>query len=201
MVQMENWQEYCEGKSKRQVMVIRYFCRDDEGCFSSSNISDDVYTRMVTHKRDSFRFRERALEKIGIDETEISEIPPVTFEGYVFGNAFAKQQAGGGWVSSAYQVAWLFFSATQVYVYRCTFNMDNDKREEHTDEFFYKDITSFSTTSETEIAHGADEGDFEIETNKFKMVVPGDIILISMTGNASENTIQAMKQKLREKKV
>lgn len=191
---------YCRGKSAEQVKVIEYFCKQ-EGCLSK-NMSDDEYSQMVIRKRDSLNLRQKALNKIGLDEDEVSEIPPAVFEGYVFKNAFAKKRANGNWVSSAYQVAWLFFSSTQIYVYRYTFNMDEDKKTESTDEFFYKDVTSFSTSSETETAHGLGDSKFEVETNKFKMVVPGDKIFVSMDGvSDSETIIQAMKQKLREKKM
>ena len=191
---------YCRGKSAEQVKVIEYFCKQ-EGCLSK-NMSDDEYSQMVIKKRDSLNLRQKALNKIGLDEDEVSEIPPAVFEGYVFKNAFAKKRANGNWVSSAYQVAWLFFSSTQIYVYRYTFNMDEDKKTESTDEFFYKDVTSFSTSSETETAHGLGDSKFEVETNKFKMVVPGDKIFVSIDGvSDSEAIIQAMKQKLREKKM
>lgn len=191
---------YCRGKSAEQVKVIEYFCKQ-EGCLSK-NMSDDEYSQMVIKKRDSLNLCQKALNKIGLDEDEVSEIPPAVFEGYVFKNAFAKKRANGNWVSSAYQVAWLFFSSTQIYVYRYTFNMDEDKKTESTDEFFYKDVTSFSTSSETETAHGLGDSKFEVETNKFKMVVPGDKIFVSMDGvSDSEAIIQAMKQKLREKKM
>ncbi len=96
----------------------------------------------------------------------------------------------------------MFFSSTQVYIYRHTFNLDEDKKNESTDEFFYKDVTSFSTSSETETAHGLGDKKFEVETNKFCMVVPGDKMYVSMDGvEDSETIIQAMKQKLREKKM
>ena len=87
------------------------------------------------------------------------------------------------------------------YVYRYTFHMDNDNKSESTDEYFYRDLTSLSTSSETEVAHGAGNKRFEVESNKFKLVVPGDTILVSMDGVPdSEDIIQAMKQKMREKK-
>ncbi len=192
--------QYCKGKTAEQVKVIEYFCKD-EGCLSK-NMSDDEYFALVVKKRDSLNLRQKALSKIGLDEDEVSEIPPAVFEGYVFKNAFAKKRANGDWVSSSYQVAWLFFSSTQIYIYRYTFNMDEDKKSESTDEFFYKDVTSFSTSSETETAHRLGDDKFEVETNKFKMVVPGDKIFVSMDGvSDSENIIQAMKQKLREKKM
>lgn len=83
-------------------------------------------------------------------------------------------------------------SSTQIYIYRYTFNMDEDKKTESTDEFFYKDVTSFSTSSESEQAHGIGDKKFEVESNKFKMVVPGDQIFVSMDGvSNSEDIIQA----------
>ena len=190
----------CIGKNEEQKKVIEYFCKQ-EGCLSK-NMTDDEYLQLVYRRRDSMNFRARALSKIGLDEDEVSEIPPAMFEGFVFKNAYAKQKANGRWVSSAYQVSWVFFSSTQVYIHRYTFNMDEDKKSESTDEFFYKDVTSFSTSSETETAHGLGNSKFEVETNKFCMVVPGDKLYVSMDGVAdSESIIQAMKQKLREKKM
>lgn len=190
----------CMGKTEEQKKVIEYFCKQ-EGCLSK-NMTDDEYMQLVFRKRDSMNFRAKALSKIGLDEEEVNEIPPAMFQGFVYKNAYAKKRANGQWVSSAYQVAWVFFSSTQVYIYRHTFNMDEDKKNESTDEFFYKDVTSFSTSSETETAHGLSDNKFEVETNKFCMVVPGDKLFVSMDGvTDSEAIIQAMKQKLREKKM
>lgn len=193
-------EQACRGKNEEQRKVIEYFCKQ-EGCLSK-NITDDEYSAMVCRRRDSMDFRKKALEKIGLDEEEVNEIPPAMFEGYVFDKAFAKRRADGRWVSSSYQVSWVFFSSTQIYIYRSTFNMDENKKNESTDEFFYKDVTSFSTKSETETAHGLGNDKFEVETNKFCMVVPGDKLYVSMDGvSDAENIIQAMKQKLREKKM
>ena len=190
----------CMGKTEEQKKVIKYFCKQ-EGCLSK-NMTDDEYMQLVFRKRDSMNFRAKALSKIGLDEEEVNEIPPAMFQGFVYENAYAKKRANGQWVSSAYQVAWVFFSSTQVYIYRHTFNMDEDKKNESTDEFFYKDVTSFSTSSVTETAHGLGDKKFEVESNKFSMVVPGDKLYVSMDGVAdSESIIQAMKQKLREKKM
>lgn len=83
----------CRGKSKEQKQVIEYFCKE-EGCLSK-NITDDTYLQMVQQKRDSLNLKAKALGKIGLDEEEISEIPPAMFEGFVFKNAYAKQRANG----------------------------------------------------------------------------------------------------------
>jgi len=179
--------------------VIDYFCK--EGCLARK-MSDEDYLSLVRNKRDSLRLRKKAIEKIGLEEEEVSEIPPAMFEGFVFKNALAKQNAYGKWVSSSYQVSWIFFSSTQIYLYSCTFNMDNEKKSERTDEFFYKDVTSFSTLSETDVAHGHKGITFEVTSDQFALVVPGDKLCLAM-GDVpdAESIIQGMKQKLREKKM
>lgn len=187
------------GKTPEQAKAISYFVQQ-EGCLKTL-IADEEYDSMVRAKKSSMNFREKALSKIGLDEDQVNEISPAMFEGYVFGNAYAKRRANGSWVSSAYQVSWIFFSSDQIYLYSYTFNMDEDKKNERTDEFFYKDVTSFSTSSETEIAKGNSGQKIEVETNKFAMVVPGDKLYMSMDGvDNAETIIQGMKQKLREKK-
>lgn len=189
----------CKKKTKNQQEVIKYFV--DEGCLSKT-ISDEEYMSMIREKLNGLNLKQKALDKIGLDEDEVSEIPPVMFKGFIYNNAYAKRRADGIWVSSTYQVSWVFFSSTQIYLYTYTFNMADDKKIEQTDEFFYKDVTSFSTTSETETAHKFIDEKFEVETNKFAMVVPGDKLYMSMDGvEDSDSIIQAMKQKLREKKM
>jgi hypothetical protein len=193
-----------KGKTEQQKKVIKYFLTEG-GCLSvigiGKTISDDEYERLVFSRRNSVDFRAKAISKIGLDEDQIKEIPPARFEGYVFENSYAKRTKKGKWVSSSYKVVWLFFSSTQVYVYEHTFHMDSDDVSEGTDEFFYKDITSFSTASITETARGLGDKKFEVQTNMFKMVVPGDQMTVPMEGvKDSEAIIQAMKQQLREKK-
>jgi hypothetical protein len=192
-------QKILKGKTPDQKKAINYFL--NTGCFSGV-ISDDEYAAMVRTKKDSLKLREKALAKINLDEDEVKEIAPAKFEGYVFDNAWAKQTANGKWVSSAYQVSWCFFSSSQIYLFRHTFNMDEDKKTETTDEFFYKDVTSFSTATTQETPRGTDGNTGpEVETSKFFMVVPGDKLYMSMDGEPNaESIIQGIKQKLREKK-
>jgi len=194
--------QYKKGKTKEQAAVVDFFCLQP-GCGCLNNVmSEDEYLKKVFATRDSMNFRAKALSKAGVDEEEVKEIPPVIFEGFVFDNAFAKRCANGNWVSSSYQVSWMFFSSSQVFIYSYTFHMDEDKKKERTDEFFYKDVVSFTTTSETETAHDIENKKFEIQTNKLVMVVPGDKLYISMDGSGNtESVIQGMKQKLREKKL
>ncbi len=72
----------CKGKTEEQKKAIEYFCKQP-GCLSKV-ISDDEYLKLVTDKRDGLNHRARALNKIGLDESEVSEIKPALFEGFVY---------------------------------------------------------------------------------------------------------------------
>ena len=203
--------QFKSGKTKEQIKVIDYFTKS--GCCASFGLMKDAeYSKMVRDKRDALKLREKALSKIGLDESQVNEIAPVCLQGYRFDRAFAKKSAAGRWVSSSYEVAWLFFSSTQVYLYSMRFNMDEDKKTESTQEFFYKDITAFSTAT-TNYSSSDDEGKnkvkvvgdqkVEVETTQFQITVPGEKLVVAMDADEvpdHEAIVQGMKQKLREKK-
>jgi hypothetical protein len=202
----------CKGRTPEQQSVIKYFLSTG-GCFSKG-LSDEAYEGIVQKKAKSMDFKQKALDKIGLDESQVNEIPPVHFEGYQFDEkkGYAKLGKDRIWRSSIYQISWLFFSNTQVYVYQYTFNLDEDGKKESTEEYFYKDITNFSTSSDTvekpvvEVAGGClgKQSKFirkNVETERFALVVPGDKFYCSMDKKSdTEGVIQAMKAKLREKK-
>jgi hypothetical protein len=202
----------CKGRSPEQKSVIKYFLSTG-GCFSKG-LSDDAYEGIGQQKAKSMDFKQKALDKIGLDESQVNEIPPVHFEGYEFDEekGYAKLGKDRIWRSSIYQISWLFFSNTQVYVYQYTFNLDEDGKKESTEEYFYKDITNFSTSSDTiekpviEMVGGCLGKKPKlirknVETERFALVVPGDKFYCSMDKKTdTEGVIQAMKAKLREKK-
>ena len=72
---------------------------------------------MVQYVLNQFNFRQKALDKIGLDEDELKELEPVHFEGFLFDkNSLSKQGDDNKWRSSKYQVSWLFFSTTQLFL-------------------------------------------------------------------------------------
>ncbi len=200
----------CKGRTEEQKNVIRYFLGGG-GCLKRT-LKDEEYDSLVQAKAKSIDFKQRALNKIGLDESQVGEIEPVHFEGYYFDDAktYAKWGRDRTWRSSAYQVSWIFFSSTQVYVYQYTFNMDEDGKKEATEEYFYKDITNFSTSSDTVEKEILDKincnGEMtyvrkQVDSNRFALVVPGDKFYCSMEqSDYTERAIQGMKAKLREKK-
>ena len=186
--------ELTRGKNSLQTDVITYFTRT--GC-GAKTISDDQYYNIVNSIRSQYNSMQKAIDKIGLDPDEVKEIPPVYFEGFRFDNAYAKKTIGGRWVSSTYEITWLFFSDSQVHVYRCRFNLDDDYKTEITDEYFYKDITSFTTISEEETTRSGER----IPTETFKLRGAGIEFSCSLTEMRDfETSIRGMKQKLREKK-
>lgn len=200
----------CKGRTEEQKKVIRYFLGGG-GCLSKT-MSDEEYEAAVMAKARSMDFKQKALNKIGLDESQVNEIEPVHFEGYYFDEkkTYAKWGKDRKWRSSAYQISWIFFSDTQVYVYQYTFNMDEDGKKESTEEYFYKDITNFSTSCDTvekevlEKVSCKGEATYtrkNVDSNRFAMVVPGDKFYCSMEqSDYTERAIQGMKAKLREKK-
>jgi hypothetical protein len=213
-----------QGRSPEQQSVIKYF-KKPAGCFSK-NITDEEYDQLVQKKVESMGFKQRALDKIGLDESQVNEIEPVHFENF-YGVGlnresnqdrywpkylWVKKGIDGKVRTNAYQVSWLFFSDQQVYVYQYTLNLNEDGKNERTEEYFYKDITNFSTTSESaeqeQITEkkGCAGGGISVErktldTDRFALIVPGDRFFCELVKNDySESRIQAMKAKLREKK-
>lgn len=194
-----------KNRNDEQKKVIRYFAV--EGCLSKT-MNDAQYDELVKTTISKQDFKKKALEKIGLDESELKEIEPVHFEGWAYGNniSYAKRGKDGNWRSSAYQISWLFFSSTQVYLYQNTIHFDKDDKKIATEEYFYKDITNFSTSTDTVETPYWDPKQKKsllenIDSNRFALTVPGDKFYCSLEQNDyTERAIQAMKAKLREKK-
>lgn len=202
--------QLCKGRTAEQQSVIKYFLGGG-GCLSSG-MKDEDYEALVQSKARGMDYKKKALNKIGLDISQVSEIEPVHFEGYHFDErkTYAKFGKDRVWRSSAYQISWIFFSSTQVYVYQYTFNLDEDGKKESTEEYFYKDITNFSTSSDTVEKEVLDKVSCKgeatyarknVDSNRFALVVPGDKFYCSMEqSDYTERAIQGMKAKLREKK-
>ena len=192
-----------KGASPEQKKAINYFM-PPTGCSALfGSVKDADYEAIVDGMVKASNSYQRAIDKIGLDESELQEIPPVTLFGYEE-SKFSKATESGAFRSNLYSITHLFFSSTQVYMYQLTFNtMKNDKKE-RTEEYFYKDITNFSTsTDNVEVTRLKGCGKFEkisIEIQKFALIVPGDKFYCATYGDI-EASVKAMKNKLREKKM
>lgn len=199
-----------KGRNAEQQKVIKYFYGAG-GCMASG-LKDPDFDAIVLNKITSTDWKQKALNKIGLDESQVNEIDPVFFHYFVFDSkSLVIRGKDRKWRSSKYQLSYILFSSVQIYVYQYTFNLDSDEKNERTEEYFYKDITNFSTSTNTIEKEALEKNNCggapvfsrtQVETNEFAIIVPGDKFLCAMDANeASERAIQGMKAKLREKKV
>lgn len=200
-----------KGRTPEQQSVIKYFYGAG-GCLSKG-LTDDQYDDMVRKAATSMDFKQKALDKIGLDESQVAEIEPVHFEAFYFSDKndnLNKRGTDGKWRSSEYMITWIFFGDSQMFVYQYTLNMCSGSKKEQTMDYFYKDITNFSAASETyekEVLQNvscsgqATYARVPVDVNEFRLIVPGDKVICSMEQNDyTERSIQGMKAKLREKK-
>lgn len=200
----------CKGRSADQQQVIHYFC-DKRGCLSKG-ILDSDFDANKARQIATLNLKQKALNKLGIDEDQVKEVEPICLEGPAYKKSTYRSR-GGDNVNrySAYQITYIFCSSDQVYAYQYTINLESDEKKERAEEYFYKDITNFTTVDDTEelefeVTKGGCKTSTELKrikvtTNTFKIGVPGDAFECSMiTTDEIEGQIQALKAKLREKK-
>ena len=205
------------GKSKEQKQYIDFFAKlagVKTGCLSKvkSKMTVQEYENKVMERCNSLNVKQRAIQRIGIDESEISEINPILLHAFDFDDKDALVGIKDGVaVSSLYEVTWLFFSQTEIYAYSLQFDMTSDEIFEQTREYFYQDIVSFETYNHLvenirkKIGCGCFGKEKPIKDNyvvdSFKLTVPGDSFSVSMRGSGNQfESIMAAKAMLREKK-
>ncbi len=204
----------CKGLSPDHKKVMKYLFG---GMLVFGKITDEQYDEMVQAKLKSLNLKKKALDKIGLDESQVNEIAPINIQGFDLSNDVKKARRyaiynGKDNVarSTQYEAVWLFFSDTQVYMYKYHFDMLSDNKKEITEEYFYKDITNFSTSDETvevtkykqTLSGKKPDKTYTRDYSRFSLAVTsGDKFYCSTTNtNNVDDTINAMKQKLREKK-
>lgn len=203
-----------QGRNKEQCSIIDYFLAISGGCTGTQTITDNQFVNILNKRVKELNIENRSLNKLGIDIDECQEIKPVTFGGYNFAasNSLVKKCNDGKWRASGYQITKIYFSDKQIYFYQYSFDLSNDVVSEITDEYFYKDVTNFSSgldtvEKETWQSAGGCMGSVpkkiidHVQYSSFRLVVPGDTKVCSMsTSNEIEDSIKGMKSKLREKK-
>lgn len=195
--------------------VLSYLNNEQKsGCFGSKpKYTDKDYDDVLLKWINENASRACALHRIGADESQVNEIAPICFQGFESESGFmGRYGLDGKFRTTQYSVTWLFFSDSQIFVFNIFFDLLYHKTKIITYEYFYKDITNFSSIFSsyeyeklTEIKgcmrKGVNKELKKIETQKFSIVVPGDSFSCSVSGVANiEDIIQGLKQKLREKK-
>lgn len=201
------------GKNSEQQAIIKFFYGTKGGCMSSG-MTVQQYQEKVNARLRTLNTKQMALKKLGIDEDEVREIEPVSFEGYVFtdkSDNLVARASTNTWVSSDYQITWLFFGEKELFIYQYSFSMTSDSKRENTMQYFYQDVTNFAAASDThqkwvsEPKGGCSVGNeyrqVSADADEFKIVVPGDTLRCSMTPtDSTDAAIRGMRNKLREMK-
>lgn len=194
------------GKSADQKLAIDYLIPKTGIIGMLTNKKDEDFDAVLKTLVDGFGSYKRALDKIGLDEDELKEIPPVTLVGYEHeGSQLARIGQDGNYRSNLYSITHIFFSATQVYMYQVILDTISNTKKERTEEYFYKDITNFSTSTDSMEAtryKGCTMKPVKVpyEIQRFSLIVPGDKFQCGTYGDI-EQSVKAMKNKLREKKM
>ena len=196
--------ELYAGKSETQKQIIRYFMIEKQGLLKDKLWTDEDFD---DYFNDAIKnTRERALGKLGIDEEQVKEIEPISFQNIRYyndlgdGRAFFKRGKDGKMRSSVYQANWLFFSNQQIFVCKTNLSLTDDSIKDRTFEYFYKDITNISTEEKNEFVQTIGN----VPYIEFKIIVPGASfgceLYDSDKNEDNERSIKAMRALLREKK-
>lgn len=198
----------CKGRNADQQQIIHYFL-DDRGCLNKG-IPDSDFDANKERQINALNLKQKAMNKLGIDEDQVKEVDPICLIGPVYESKLRWRGLDNVNRYSAYQITYIFCSSDQVYVYQYTINLDSDEKKERAEEYFYKDITNFTTVDDTEelefeIYKGClkrlESERLKVNTNSLKISIPGDAFMCSMVSDdETERKIQALKAKLREKK-
>lgn len=200
----------CKGRSADQQQIIHYFC-DERGCLKKG-VPDSDFDANKQKQINALNLKQKALNKLGVDEDQVKEVEPICLIGPVYNKGYRRSGADSVKRYSAYQVTYIFCSSDQVYVYQYTVNLDSDEKKERANEYFYKDITNFTTIDDTEeleftVSKGCMGSKTEtervkVDTNTFKIAIPGDdpFLCSMIPTDETESQIQGLKAKLREKK-
>ena len=140
-----------------------------------------------------------AMEYVGLDSSELEEIEPISFEGYKFVGAkkVMKDPKDQMWRSDLYEKAIVFFTNSEVHLYKVFLDILTGKKTETTDVFFYDDIVSVSTKNEVEQVGGSSV-DYTSSNLTSK---GGNSVSVALYGNEDrQKSINAMRAMIKEKK-
>ncbi len=161
------------GKSPEHKEVLEFFYTNDaakkKGCLrGKSGMTMDDYIARVNAFLTKSDLKARALEKLGLDASELEDVEPICLYDFVYNRndedlywkyeeikvdkktqrtEFVSPGVRYRVVTSKYSVTWIFFSKTQMYTYNFVFDMTSDDQTEYMKEFFLQDITAFETES------------------------------------------------------
>ncbi len=166
-------------------------------------MTDKEFEALVEEKIENMNIQQMGLDKLGLDIDQIKEIRPIVLSDKIRikdQSLIVYSKVDNSTHSSTQYVTYLYFTDEQLFVYKIVFDMCCNIQDEYTSEFFYKDICDVSSHTYKNILKG-DGFEFEYSTIAFKIIASNSSIGFEMTGdNDKVDSIQAMKQKIRDKR-
>ncbi|GAB3346390.1 hypothetical protein GCM10027300_05300 [Modestobacter lapidis] len=147
--------------------------------------------------------QQRAIAKLGLDEDQVKVIDPLLIDGYVLRNETVKRGKDGVFRTPRYEGVVLLFSEQQLYSYKLQFSLVEDGRvSEQTDEYFYRDVVSISTASDSIKVSEVGGGSKTVNLELFKLTTSGGTSVTSAIRDEGQVTrsLQGARQLIREKK-
>jgi hypothetical protein len=149
--------------------------------------------------------RKRALQKLGLDESEVDMIKPVIVGGKIYnGGTSIKRGKDGVYRTSDCEGVVIFFAEQELHAYKYQVSLVNSGRtREETDVYFYRDVVSVSTRSDS-IEVRVDQTPVPVHHDVFRLTTSGGTNIECSMGAAvgsTENEIHAARQLIRDKKI
>lgn len=173
--------------------------------FSQKGISDEEIDRVCLERIKDIE--DKGLKKLNLEKEQVSLIKPIVVHGPYYSRIQSQPlyKVGNDGVgrSSNYKASVLFFSDEQVFSYSLAFSIISDEKKTITDEYFYKDIVSVSTSDEVFNYKDNIGNQININFQLFKLTTSGGTSIsnsIMSLDDYVEKSIQGMKQLLRQKK-
>lgn len=143
--------------------------------------------------------QQKALKKLGLDPEEVQEIAPISFHGYDYKGSGVKIKKGkdSKYRCSKYEAVVFLFAANDVHCYTYNFSITEDWHRESTDVYFYKDLVSVSTQTDS-AKYAGNEFDFDC----FRLTTSGGTSVSCNVWNEddAQRSINAMRQLIFAKK-
>ena len=188
--------------AKTKKKVNKTFEHED-GCLKGlGTFKAPAYSSLVNNEVASMNIKQKALKKLGVEEEEVKEIQPLHLFGYNDVNSDRRYLVlGDDWLTSNFHDTWLFFSQDRVLYYNIDVSMKDNKVNEKTEEFSYKDITSVATADATWEWKVNKKRSLTHTVNTFALKVFGEKFEVTIWDSAGvEAQIKTIKNKVREKK-
>ena len=123
-------------------------------------ILDEELDEILKKRMTKLGLLQNGIDSLQLDETQISELPPVCLENYCLDktneNLFIAKGKDGIIRTSCYQANCLYFTAEQLGICQYTFDISDgiNYQGETTKEYFWQDITDFSSETGSSMQNG-----------------------------------------------